>query len=102
MIIKRLIRFNHSGILKKIFKTFTEIFHGNIVCDLVKILQITFYLQDCTELSSDIFRIIVILSRNSARLFYISYTQCSGRAGFSVNKPVWKDLELMHKNSSEN
>ena len=66
------------------------------------LLQITFYLQDCTELSSDICRIIVILSRNSARLFYIPYTQCLGRAGFSVKQAVCKDLELMHKNSLEN
>ena len=84
------------------FKTFMEIFHGNIVCDLAKILATNNDLQDWTELSSDICRIIIILSRNSARLFYTSYTQCLGRAGFSVNKPVWKDLELMHKNSSEN
>ena len=79
------------------FKTFMEIFHGNIVCDLAKILATNNDLQDWTELSSDICRIIIILSRNSARLFYTSYTQCLGRAGFSVKQAVCKDLELMHK-----
>ena len=53
------------GILKKMFKTFMEIFHGNIVCDLPNyLLQIIFHLQDCTELPSDSCRMIVILSRN--------------------------------------
>ena len=66
------------------------------------LLQIIFHFQDCTELSSDICRMIVILSRNSARLFYIFYTQCLGRARFSFKQAVLKDLELMHKNSLEN
>ena len=80
------------------FETFMERFHGNVICDLAKILAPNnIFFQDCTELSSDMCRIIIILSRNSARLFYTSYTQCLGRAGFSVKEAVCKDLELMHK-----